>query len=467
MQSLVSAASQTACEAPGPAVVRDWVAVSFAGDDVAWGDWLYREFDGERFPRSLLGRPSRDGMPYPERISVVPDPSDAHSPAELSALIQNAQHLILVISPSSGRDPLIGEHMRLFKAAGGEQRIIALVVNGEPASPAAKSGSEADRAWLPKWLVWRFEGNRLQTAGLEEPVVVDARLGVSSLAEVRMQILAAILEVSQAEFSSLGIVSRPTTNAKDLPAPSTAVSAQISAVVPVPRMTLPREEAASRSSKWPLAFCGIGVIAALGFLGFAPVAESTHSSRPVFRVPAAAPEPAPALDSPLITVVTMAADPLPEIAPPPPVAPARPAPKPGERQGGVTSITASLDPVEREQREIAILSAKRDRLHGLAESKLDAGNSEEAMEMFRQAIIPARQIVEQSKGEPEGTIQLATLQRRVAHLAMNLASGAEARKAYEEGRQLLVGLRSRRALPQNGERLLREIETGLRAIPRD
>src|SRR5262245_23012796 len=119
-----------------------WAIISFLPEDSAWCEWLYREFDGERFPRVLLGRPSRFGNPYPERISVCPDPSDPSQVDCVAETLQTAQHLILVVSPTSGHSQTLVDHMRLFKAAGGEDRIVALVVKGEPGSPSAEAGNE-------------------------------------------------------------------------------------------------------------------------------------------------------------------------------------------------------------------------------------------------------------------------------------------------------------------------------------
>ena len=125
--------------------------------------------------------------------------------------LRTAQHLIVVISPNSGRSGLIQEHMRAFRAAGGEERIVALVVKGEPGSPMAEPATLDDREWMPQWLNWRLSEAGFATADRTEPFVVDARMGVATLGEVRAQLLAAMLEVPEEQLSELGIVPRPST----------------------------------------------------------------------------------------------------------------------------------------------------------------------------------------------------------------------------------------------------------------
>lgn len=339
MQSLVSSAGLSLRKAPGTETVRPWAAASFARDDFAWCEWLHGELDGVRIPPSLRGRASRDGMPYPDEIAFAPDPAGPNPFESLTELQHRAQYLIIVVSPGAGRDPEIAEQMRLFKAGGGEQRIIALVVKGGPDSPAGEPACEEDREWLPKWLAWRFEANRFEPAGPEEPLVIDARPGGESLGEIRMQLLAAILEIPRAELAGLGVGSGAS---GEVPASDGA-----SGSMPVPAMIFPEPEVEPRRSNLPFAMCGLGFLAVLGFLTLGPV--EVPGGAAVTAVPApAVPAQAPAgTNLPVVAVVPMEAEPLPEFAPPPPSGPqpeqeqardGRAAFRAVKRPGGVTRI---------------------------------------------------------------------------------------------------------------------------------
>src|SRR5262249_61311736 len=93
---------------------------------------------------------------------------------------------------------------------------------------STEPGCEADREWLPKWLEWRFRNNAFDPAPRSEPVVIDARFGISSLSEVRAQLCAALLEVPTSQLAELGVVIRSSPAHFQLPS---------SKIVPMPQPT--------------------------------------------------------------------------------------------------------------------------------------------------------------------------------------------------------------------------------------
>lgn len=280
---------------PQPMAQSCWAAVSFVFEDAPWCDWIYREFDGSRVPRPLAGRPSRHGVPYPDRISVSPDPADPLQLESYADTLRTAQHLVIVVSPNSFHDESAAEHIRLFRAAGGEERIVALVVKGDPASPSAEPGSAADASWMPQWLAYRFVDNAFEPAPPCEPLVIDARLGVSSLAEVRAKLCAALLEVTVPQLGELGVGVRYT--AADL-APHPHTSQVIVQMPEPPRTPLPTLSVLAsvegtpvrRHSPWPIVLCSIASVAALAFLAFWPTRNADSGSKAVVSIPLGAPE---------------------------------------------------------------------------------------------------------------------------------------------------------------------------------
>lgn len=459
---------------------RCWAVVSFVFEDACWCDWLYREFDGERLPRALHGKPSRDGLPYPERLSVSPDPADPVQLENYIETLQNAQHLIIVVSPSSARADVIQEHMRMFKAKGGEERIIALVVKGEPASPAAEPGSEKDREWLPKWLDWRFENNAFTPAGRDEPLVVDARLGVSSLAEVRARLFASMLEVQVAQLAELGVVIRASPSERVLKSAQQNVSVQPPNPTPMPRIAVTPPEPVPTHSRWPVALCGVAALAALGCLAFwpaphtanlpLPVASSAPSAQPYTpdSVVVAVEQEAVAVVVPVApaeTVVPVPA-PSPQIESAVQTAPPEPAPP---AQAEATAATPVQIPIEdsANTRIHVELTKKRDRLTRLAEAKEGVGDHSEALEVFELAIEAAMEIVRLSGNDHDSVVELAILYRRLGALASNINSTAEARGHFESGRKTLQALRASGHLPKEGAKVLAELEGAIRRLPKE
>ena len=447
-----------------PALAPNWAVVSFLFEDAAWCDWLYREFDGERIPRPLIRRPSRFGVPYPERISISPDPAD---PAQLESYADSlvaAQHLILVVSPKSGKSPTLAEHLRLFKAAGGEERIIVLVVKGEPASPSAEPGSDADKSWLPNWLDWRFENNRFRSAGAAEPLVVDARLGVASLAEARARIMAGLLEVDREALNELGIITRPTTSLIDFPiaprlanapepTPSSATFVEIADEI------TPRPVKTSSFAAWVF---GFAALAALGILTCWPAPDHVNIPAPQRKALRAARESSlidpigplvevrPMLDAPLllppfIQKATNASD-QPDLEATPPAETV-----PQDR------VSKRVDEDSRMQ-----LIGRRDRLTRLAESRMADGHSDDAMEILEQAVDLAEEIAQEPSAAGSDYVDLSLLHRRAGVLSEGLSRISAARKHYESAKRSLMSLREKEALSREAVKLLADIESRLR-----
>ena len=96
------------------------------------------------------------------------------------------------------------EQIRAFKKAGGEERILALVVDGPPDAQLGKHRRAAQCEWLPSWLRWRLEENGFRAADRNEPRVVDARCGYRSLKQVRDSLLTALVDVDAAELERFG-----------------------------------------------------------------------------------------------------------------------------------------------------------------------------------------------------------------------------------------------------------------------
>jgi hypothetical protein len=457
-----------------PTSPLSWAAVSFVLEDTIWCDWLYREFDGERIPRPLIGRPSRFGLAYPERLSISPDPADPVQLETYAEALHSAQHLILIVSPTSGKSDTLREHLRVFRAAGGGDRIIALVVKGEPASPSAEPGSPSDQEWLPDWLQGRFEENRFQSAGAAEPLVIDARLGVASLAEARAGVMAALLGVKRETLNELGIVTRPTTSLIEFPSPSrissvpaptpsSAAFVEIATAAPTP---MPRH------SSFGLWVCGFASLVALAILAWWPAARMRSGPRlEVDAHPYAQPRMVTASDPnlPLVEVKPLLDAPLSlppsggtKVATGPTDFPTQTIPAlsaPGtESPAAANSQTSSTSNARAEQ------ALRRDRLTRLAESRMAEGNSEEALEILGHATDLGRELLEQGDAVAGDFVEHAVLCGRAGTLAEGLSRPAVARTFYESGRRTLQELRVKEALSKEALRVLGDLESRARQL---
>ena len=439
MSSPRPSASEVSSIASLPGSDPSWAGVSFAFEDAFWCDWLYREFDGLRVPRPLINRPSRDGVPYPDRLSVSPDPADPVQLENYAETLRTAQHLIVVVSPSSGRSELMQEHMRTFRATGGEERIIALVVKGEPGSPTAEPASSGDIAWMPQWLQWRFSDVGFATAERTEPLVVDARLGMATLLEVRAQLLAAMLEVPEEKLSELGVIPRPSTRpALSLPAPASEV--------PFNQKDATREDRSGTG--WMTAAILLTSCCAIGGLFFlkaqqdrSELAQTGPRSTP--GQVAKANENWKPGDA-LVAAVPVAGEPESESKEP--------------VTGPIVAVSSMPDT---NTREFKALVERRDRLFFLAEARIKNGDAEESFDILKQAADSAAQAVRKSDADAPHLMRAAEIHRRLGQLSTVVTEG---REHFERARELIQQAREKGPVGEDGAKILVDIEFGLKKL---
>jgi MTH538 TIR-like domain (DUF1863) len=115
---------------------RYWAFLSYSSKDAELVKKLHRKLETYRMPRDLVGRPGR-GEPIPKNLfPVFRDRDELPLSHELGATLQDAllacRYLIVICSPHSARSQWVNEEIRYFKSIGRADRILALIVDGEP-----------------------------------------------------------------------------------------------------------------------------------------------------------------------------------------------------------------------------------------------------------------------------------------------------------------------------------------------
>lgn len=185
-----------------------WAVVAFADVDSAWCDWIYRNLNGYPLPTSLVDRVTSNGFPRPDCLSIFPDRRDTSYQEHYSGALENGTYLIVVCSPDSAQSGTVDDQIRTFKTAGGEERVLALVVDGPPDAQLGERKRAAQCEWLPAWLRWRLEEDGFRAADRSEPRVIDARRGYRSLKQVRDSLLSALVDTDVGELERMGACSR-------------------------------------------------------------------------------------------------------------------------------------------------------------------------------------------------------------------------------------------------------------------
>jgi WD40 repeat protein len=180
--------------------VKYWAFISYSHTDREWGDWLHKSLETYRVPSRLVGKESRDGI-IPSRIFPVfrdreelPVSSDLGT--NISEALSESRYLIVVCSPRSAQSRWVGEEIKAFKRLGREDRILALIVDGEPNAAEGKAGFKPEDECFHEALRYRWSESGEATALRTEPIAADAREGKDGRNNAKLKLLAGLLAVN-------------------------------------------------------------------------------------------------------------------------------------------------------------------------------------------------------------------------------------------------------------------------------
>ncbi|MFL6516000.1 MAG: TIR domain-containing protein [Chthoniobacterales bacterium] len=151
-----------------------------------WATWIHQVLETFEVPSDLAGTINVRGEAVPSTLyPVFRDeeelPADADLTGNIRRALQNSALLLVVCSPRAVNSRFVSAEIRYFKELGKSDRIMALMVSGEPNvsdDPAKqKSGIPADLECLPEPL--RFgvapEEGTIDWTARTEPIAADVR----------------------------------------------------------------------------------------------------------------------------------------------------------------------------------------------------------------------------------------------------------------------------------------------------
>ena len=108
-----------------------------SGDHIPWADRLHEQLETFRIPDGYRDRTTRTGEPMPERFCpAFRDEAELPTSHDLGGQIRDAlarsRFLIVIASPRSARSRYVNEEVRHFRQLGRGDRILTLIVDGEP-----------------------------------------------------------------------------------------------------------------------------------------------------------------------------------------------------------------------------------------------------------------------------------------------------------------------------------------------
>lgn len=174
-----------------------WAFISYSHQDKSWGDWLHKALETYRVPARLRGRVMSAGVPVPTRLNpIFRDREELPTATNLGQTINDAlarsRTLVVICSPRSARSHWVDEEIRTFQRMGRADRILCLIVDGEPNAGDKPAGGPEE--CFPEAIRFTLDGTRT------EPIAADARPGKDGRRDAKLKLIAGILGVSYDEL---------------------------------------------------------------------------------------------------------------------------------------------------------------------------------------------------------------------------------------------------------------------------
>lgn len=173
-----------------------WGFISYSHRDRQWGEWLHKAIESYRVPARLAGTSGRHGAVPKKLFPIFRDRTELSAAGGLDVALQNAldqsRCLIIICSPASAASRWVNEEILYFKRRGGEDRILCLIVDGEP---GASAGNQPERECFPPALRFKLGPDGALSDTPAEPLAADLREQADGRDGARLKILAGLLGV--------------------------------------------------------------------------------------------------------------------------------------------------------------------------------------------------------------------------------------------------------------------------------
>ncbi len=122
--------------------------ISYSHADEAWARWLHKTLETWRVPKHLVGRQTRVAR-VPARLTPIfrdreELPSSASLNQEVNLALAQSANLVVVCSPAAAQSRWVNQEVAAFKRLGRSDRILCLIVQGEPEDCFVPALREAD-----------------------------------------------------------------------------------------------------------------------------------------------------------------------------------------------------------------------------------------------------------------------------------------------------------------------------------
>jgi tetratricopeptide (TPR) repeat protein len=169
--------------------------ISYSHVDRDTARWLHRAIENYRLPAHLRDQVTRSGRSSGRLSPVFLDRTDLPTSTDLAESVrialEESDALIVVCSPTAARSRWVNEEVRLFRAMGRGDRILCLIVSGEPR--AADKGFPPDDECLPPAMRFVVIDGLVTDVPAPEPLAADLRHAADTRRDAKLKLIAALL----------------------------------------------------------------------------------------------------------------------------------------------------------------------------------------------------------------------------------------------------------------------------------
>jgi len=171
--------------------------ISYSWSDAKWGNWLHHRLETYRTPAALVGKNGALGK-VPARLNpIFKDREEEAAGASIGDAVEKAllasEFLIVVCSSNSAQSRWVDREIAFFKAHRDPDKVLALIVDGEPGS--------ADAECFPIALTHGVNSDLTIGDSLADaPLAADARITGDGKRRAILKLAAAMLGVGLGEL---------------------------------------------------------------------------------------------------------------------------------------------------------------------------------------------------------------------------------------------------------------------------
>ncbi len=182
-----------------PEQFKYWAFISYSHRDSAVSKWLHSKLENYSLPPGLHRTKNKWRHQIPERIfPCFRDRDELAGSSDVSSDVMEAlrlsRFLVVICSPEAAKSTWVNEEIKIFKAMGRGDRVLALIARGTPLAKRPK------QECFPPALRFHVDRDGNPTERTSEPCAADVRFRKDGRRNAVLKIVAGIIGV---EFNAL------------------------------------------------------------------------------------------------------------------------------------------------------------------------------------------------------------------------------------------------------------------------